>query len=100
LPIIEKLADGFSVASVANFFAISSKDVYEVAEIWGIRPLEFTLDFNPLLVYNRGMTLESFLAEINEYLPIPLKRETAVISLVNVKRYYEILDFLKEEENG
>ena len=100
LPIIEALAKGFSSASVANSFAISSKDVFEVSNTWGVTPLDFTLDFNPLMVYNRDMTVDSFVAEMNDYLPIPLKRDTAVIVVRNILRYLDLLDFIVEEENG
>lgn len=100
LPIIEALVKGFSTSSVANTFAISSKDVFEVSNTWGITPLDFTLDFNPLMVYNIGMTVDSFLAEMNDYLPIPLSRETASIAISNILRYFDLLEFIMEEENG
>lgn len=94
LPILEKIASGMSASSISNNFAIPSRDVFEVANIWGMTILDSTLDFSPLLMYNDGMSAVEMMLGINEILAIPISLQTATIIINNIERYNGLLEFL------
>lgn len=97
LELLKKVVEGMSVSTVAKFFAIPSRTVIEVCNLWGIVPLEETLDFNPLIVYNDSMSADQMWVEMNEILAIPISLEDAKTIVENIHKYYDLLDFLREE---
>src|SRR3989304_8344452 len=59
IEILKLIAEGLSVSSISNRLGTSSKSVLTAANLWGMEPLELTLDFNPFLVYNNEDTPDS-----------------------------------------
>jgi len=96
ITIIEALAQGLSPHAISFRLGLSSKSIYEVCRIWGITPLEETLDFNPLLLYNDKITATALMLDINEILAIPITLDTAQIVINNIERYLELKKFLEE----
>lgn len=98
LPIVERIATGTSVRAAARQFSIDSHVVYEVAKLWGLTPLEETLDFNPLLVYTRGMTPDQMEEHMVDILPIRLKKIDYEHIINNIERYKDMADFIEERD--
>lgn len=98
LLILRKFSEGFSTYSISLILGIPEKNVIEVAKTWGFRPVDTTLDFSPLYIYEDGMDSYTLMAEINNILPININKEDADKIIHNIERYYELLDFLKEME--
>lgn len=96
--IIEKLAQGLSVYSISNTLSVPSKHVMEAASVWGLRLVEQTVDFNPLLIYREGMSPEEMLLHMNDILAIPIDLDIADTLVYNIERFHTLDDFLKEEE--
>jgi hypothetical protein len=98
IEILKLIAEGLSVSSISNRLGTSSKSVLTAANLWGMEPLELTLDFNPFLVYNNEDTPDSLMAKINEILAIPINRHTAKTLIYNIEKYYDFIDFIEEED--
>ena len=96
--IIEKIAQGLSVYSISNTLSVPSKHVMEVASTWGLRLVEQTVDFNPLLIYNEGMSPEEMLLHMNDILALPIDLDIADTLVYNIERFHTLDEFLKEEE--
>jgi len=96
LPILESIAKGMSASHIAGVLGIRTSEVVEVAELWGFKPLNFTLDFNPLYVYKNDMSIDSFLFEINEILAIPISLDTAKKAVYNIKQFNMVKLFLED----
>lgn len=100
IDILRKIAEGNSLIRISRALSIPSKSIREVASTWGMEPLIETLDFNPLIVYNRGMTAEEMWAHVETIVPsIPDVKEFYRIVL-NAERYNDLIDFLKESDNA
>jgi len=96
--ILKYIASGLSINTIFQRTGIPSKAVRKVAFTWGLTPLEETLDFNPLLVYNMGMSPESLKAHMDEILPRPVSLELCEIAINNIERYFELDRILREED--
>ena len=97
LVVIEHVVSGYSARSTARILSMPVKSVLEVIRIWSLRePPDETLDFNPLLVYNEGMTEDSFEQEIELFLPIMPSREEIQRIIWNIERYRDLIEFLEE----
>jgi hypothetical protein len=96
LPIIEGLAEGQSVIRVSRSLGIPSKAIRRVADIWGIEPMEVALDFNPVLVYNRGMTPEQMKYKLEDILFDEISLETYEKIINNIEAYLDIVKYIEE----
>ena len=96
--LLEHIAKGFSIASIHRITGVPSKAIRKVAFTWGFEPLEETLDFDALLVYNRGMTAEQLAFKMNELLPIPLELSIYDRIIYNIERYMELQNIVEEED--
>lgn len=94
--ILERIAMGMSPSYIAGIMGIPTQDVTDVANIWGFKPLNFTLDFNPLFIYEQGMTPDAFMAEINEVLAIPIGLDTARQVVYNIGQLRIAKSFLED----
>lgn len=98
LPILERIASGLSVRSVASSFGIASKAVMDAVDLWGMEPVTETLDFSPLIIYYDGMTPEQLTRHINDIIPKPINIDTAERIINNIKRYNDLYRFIEEME--
>lgn len=98
MDIVRYLAQGYNVSAIHRMTGIPSKAVRKIAFTWGLEPLEETLDFNVFLMYNRGMTADMLFRRMNDFLPKPLPYETYITVINNIERYYDLEEFLQEEE--
>ena len=99
LDVIKLITEGLSASSIANRLSIPSQHIYIVANTWGLELLDFTLDFNPLLIYKDDMSADEFMLYINEILPIPITPNGAKVIVNNIEKYYDLLNFLEEYNN-
>lgn len=96
--VLEYVAGGLSISSIFQTTGIPSKFVRKIAFIWGLTPLELTLDFNPLSVYNVGMTPRTLELQMNEILSKPLDSAVYETIINNIERYLELQDILRKED--
>lgn len=96
--ILHLLVSGNSVLSVYRKTGIPTKEIRNVAFTWGITPMNETLDFDPLLVYNENMTPEQMMNKMNYLLPKPLSLDVYKIIIENIEQFSE-LEFILREEN-
>lgn len=94
--ILEMLARGMSPSFIAGKLGIGTSEVVEVANLWGFKPLNVTLDFNPFYVYKDDMSADALMAEINEILAIPITLDTAQKVVYNIKQYNIVKLFLED----
>ncbi len=100
LTIIKHLVSGYSARSSAHILGMPIKSVLEVIRIWSLRePPRETLDFNPLLVYNDGMTVDSFEQELELFLPVVPSRDEIRCLIWNIDRYHDLVEFLEEADS-
>jgi len=99
LEILKFIAGGYSIRSTARLIGISTEEVNTVIRTWGfIPPIGETLDFNPLLVYNDGMSAKDFMFEVNDVLPIPINFSDAETIVLNIERYRDLERIAKEND--
>ncbi len=96
--IIQYIAQGYNVLAIHRMTGIPSKAIRKVAFTWGMEPLEQTLDFNAVLMYNRGTTADTLYMSMNDFLATPLPYETYEIVVQNIEKYFDLERFLREEE--
>jgi hypothetical protein len=97
--IIKHLVEGYSVRTAARILGIPAKNIHKVIRIWGLKePPDETLDFNPLLVYNEGMSELDFETEIELFLPIVPTKDAIHRIIWNIERYADLREFLEEVE--
>jgi hypothetical protein len=99
LDVIKLIAEGLSASSIANRLSISSQSIYSIANTWGLNVLDYTLDFNPMYIYQENMSANDVCIAINDILPIPITINDAKIIINNIEKYYELRDFMEELEN-
>jgi hypothetical protein len=96
LPILESLVQGNSIIKTSRNLGIPSKAVRIVSALWGIEPLELTLDFNPLLVYNRGMSDVEMREKLKDIIFEDLSLEVYKTIIDNIETYLSIVDYIEE----
>ena len=96
--ILEYIAGGLSVNFIFQKTGIPSKVVRKTAFTWGLVPLEQALDFNPLMVYNNGMSPSALELHMNEILPNPLRSSVYKTIIDNIERYLELKEILRKED--
>jgi len=99
LPILELLARGMSPSYIAGTMGIKTAEVVEVANLWGFKPLNVTLDFNPFYVYKDDMPVDVFMLEINEILAIPISLDMARNVVYNIKQLKNVKLFLEDVDD-
>ncbi len=99
IELIKYMASGYTIAAMHRMTGIPSKAIREIAFTWGLEPLEETLDFDALLVYNSGMTGEQLANKMNELLPIPVSNDICNSIIYNIERYLDLERILREEDN-
>jgi hypothetical protein len=98
--VLEKFANGLSIKSVVDLYGSTTKHISGIARLWQFEPLDTTLDFNPMLVYEFGMKPETLMAEINEILAIPITLDTARKIVYNIEQYRNALLFLEDVDDN
>lgn len=98
MDVIRYIAQGYNITAIHRMTGIPSKSIREVAFTWGLEPLEQTLDFNALLMYNIGMTANTLHKRMNDFLAKPLPYETYITIIENIEKYHDLEEFLREEE--
>ncbi len=97
--LIRMSAEGHAARNIARTLGVSTKEVSEVLSTWGLRAtLAQTLDFNPLMVYNPGMTDVELQAEVNQFMPFDITRYDAETIIWNVEKYLDLVKFLEEND--
>jgi hypothetical protein len=96
--VLEYIAKGLSVNSIFQMTGISSKTIRNAAFTWGLLPLKQTLDFNPFLVYNSGMTAILLEVRMNEILAKSIDLVTCETVIINIERYLELREILRKED--
>ena len=97
--ILQHIAEGRAVRAIHQMTGIPSKAVRKIAFTWGMEPVDEDLDFNALLVYNSGMTVEMFEFKMNELLPLPLNSSIYKRLIENIERYLDLQLVLEEEDS-
>ena len=98
MTLLEYIARGLSVRSIFQKTGIPSKMVRKAAFTWGLTPLHKTLDFNPFLVYNSGMTPSMLELLMKDILQEPLDLVTCKTIITNIERYKELQEILRKED--
>lgn len=98
LPVIEKLAEGYDIDYISDYLDVPIQEVEATCKTWGLFLLRETLDFSPRLVYNRGMEFETFRAKLEPVQVMLPERRVLKGVYENVRKYYDIIEFLDEEE--
>jgi hypothetical protein len=98
LPVMELTAKGHSVNYIASFLEMPSREVVSTCKTWGMRCFKQTLDFDPTLVYNDGMTVEAFAAKLEPVISVMPSNEILEDAIINVEKYRSIIKLLKEWE--
>jgi hypothetical protein len=96
--ILRYVAEGRAVRAIHQMTGIPSKAVRKIAFTWGMTPVKEDLDFNALLVYNSGMTVEMFEFKMNEVLPLPLNSSVYKRLIGNIERYLDLQQILEDED--
>lgn len=97
-PILEMIAKGMEIGYIAEFLEIPIQEVVATCRIWGLTPIKETLDFDPLLVYNEGMTIDELKEKINPILYRPLDDRILYGIIENVDKFREVTKMLDEWE--
>lgn len=97
-PILELIATGMDIGYIADFLEIPKQEVIATCKIWGLTIPNETLDFNPLLVYNEGMTVDEVYEKIEPVLHTPLDKRTLDGIMVSVDKFREVRKMLDEWE--
>lgn len=98
IDILKYVAQGSNIMSIHRRTGIPSKAIRNVVFTWGVTPLEETLDFDALLVYNSGMRAETLAEKMNDLLPIPMEIAIYGQIIANIERYNELNTLIKEDE--
>lgn len=100
LPVMGLVARGHSINYIANFLEIPSKEVISTCKVWGMIGFKQTLDFDPMMMYNEGMTVDEFRVRLSPILTTMPSDETLEDSIINVEKYRSICKLLDawEEE--
>jgi len=98
LSVIELVARGHSMNYIANFLEMPSKEVASTCKTWGMRGFKQTLDFDPVMVYNEGMTVDEFRAKLSPTVAIMPSDEILEDAIINVEKHRSINKLLKEWE--
>ncbi len=98
LPVIELVAKGHSVNYVANFLEMPSREVTATCKTWGMSGSKQTLDFDPVMMYNEGMTVDEFRAKLSPTMAVMPSDEILEDAIINVEKYRSISKLLKEWE--
>jgi len=97
-PTIELVAKGYSIDYIANFLEMPIKEVEATCKTWGIRGFKVTLDFDPTSVYNKDMTIAEFKSKLEPVLAIVPSEETLEDIVLNVEKYWSVVELLEEWE--
>jgi hypothetical protein len=98
MDVIRYIAQGYNISAIHRMTGIPSKAIRKVAFTWGMEPLEQTLDFNAILMYNRDTTADILYRRMNDFLATPLPYETYETVIHNIEKYFDLEKFLREEE--
>jgi hypothetical protein len=98
MDVIRYIAQGYNISAIHRMTGIPSKAIRKVAFTWGMEPLEQTLDFNAILMYNRDTTADILYRRMNDFLATPLSYETYETVIHNIEKYFDLEKFLREEE--
>jgi len=98
LLLIRLIVEGYSQFSISKKLGIPAKDVFDTAKLWGLTPLEITVDINPLSVYRDTMTADAFLEEYTLLSPIKMHKKELETVINNILQYKNIVKFLEEME--
>ena len=100
IDIVKYIAMGQSLATIHRKIGIPSKDIRKIAFTWGVEPMQSTLDFNPLMMYNIGTTSEMMEYRVNDLLAIPLPSDIFIVIVNNIERYLDMKNVLQEDDDG
>jgi len=99
IEILNLISQGYSAKDTAAKLYVDTKDVMAAARVWGMfEPVRETLDFNSLLVYNRGMSFMEFEHTVGDISPVAISREELKCVFYNIEKYNDLLDHLDEYE--
>lgn len=96
LPVLEAVAKGHSLSYIASFLEMPQREVIATCNVWGIQCFRHTLDFDPTLVYNDGMTMEEFQVKLDPILPSMPATEVLEDAIINVEKYRRVRELLEE----
>lgn len=98
LPVMELVAKGHSINFIANVLEMPAKEVISTCKVWGMVGFKQTLDFDPTMVYNDGMTVDEVRARLSPTLATMPSDEMLEDAMINVGKYRSIVKLLKEWE--
>lgn len=94
LSVMGLVARGHSINYIANFLEMPSKEVVSTCKVWGMVGFKQTLDFDPMMMYNDGMTVDEFRARLSPTLAIMPPDETLEDAIINVEKYRSVCKLL------
>lgn len=98
-PVIEAIARGYGLDYVRDSLDIKRQDIVSTCRVWGLFYWTETLDFDPLLSYNSGMTVEEYKESLRPVLATMPSDDTIKNAINNVEKYRSIKELLDEWEN-
>lgn len=98
LPVMGLVARGHSANYIASFLEMPSKEVTATCTTWGMRCFKQTLDFDPTMVYNEGMTVAEFKTKVAPLLAVMPPDEIFEDAIINVEKYRSICKLLDKWE--
>lgn len=93
------IARGFDSGHISQVLGISTRNVEEIGKRWGMPCVKQTLDFDPLVVYTKGMAAEEMFGKIAITSPIAPNMDDIRICITNIEKYLEVKNMLDEWEN-
>ncbi len=96
LPVIEMTARGMSLSYIAEFIEVHEKEIASICKTWGIIPNKETLDFDPIKVYNDGMSVGEMQARLDPVLTYVPSIELLENVIINVDKFLRVKELLEE----
>jgi hypothetical protein len=102
IQLLEMLARGYEVGYISQYLNISPYEIRRVAKIWGMYCMDSTLDFDPLVIYKEGMTVQDMKLKLNGVTTFCPEIFSLEKCFNNVEKYINIKNLLDkwEEKNG
>lgn len=94
--VIELVARGHGIDYIMDVLDISKKDIMSTCKTWGMICLKETLDFDPVLVYNTGMTMLEYKEKLRPILYYVSDDEDLENTIINVEKYRSVKKLLDE----
>lgn len=94
--VIEMVARGHGISYIIDVLDIPKKEIVSTCNTWGMYCLKETLDFDPVLVYNEGMTMDEYREKLKPILYYVPDDDDLEYTIINVRKYNSVKKLLDE----